>query len=189
MTGLNVVKWYVGQVVVEGVVFSNCMVRYTISSQVWTIYDYKGLDITALISYDDGDALNQIVGATFATDNKTATLDTGNTDFGDPFYFEFIDRWRSFTEMYYKTKQLSGLSVYSENAAGSNLLYQIQKSGPNAWLQIGTVNEDNNAIMPNSDTEDFDVLRLRLVGNTKGDQVVVHGIEITQLTIKGQEKN
>ncbi len=191
--GFDCVKWYVGQVVVEGVVFRNCMVRYTISTQVWTIYDYKGIDITALIGYDDGSALNQVVGAVVTADpddlNKTGTLDTGLDDFGQPFYYEFIDRWRPYTNMYYLTKSISGLSVYSENAAGANLLYQKQKSGPNAWQPIGTVTEANNAVMPNSSTDDFDVIRWRLVGTTKGAKVVVHGIEITQLTIKGQETN
>lgn len=185
----DTVKWYVGQVVVEGVVFSNCCVRYTISTQVWTIYDYKGLDITALISYDDGTAINQVVGATVATIPKTGTLDTGNTDFGMAFYYEFIDRWRSYTDMYYLTKTVDEVSVYSENAAGANLMYQIQKSGPNAWLAFGTVTEANNAIIGNKTQVDFDVMRWRLAGNTKGAQVVVHGIEIVSLTIKGQEEN
>lgn len=192
----DTVKWYVGQVLVEGVVFRNCTVRYTISTQVWTIYDYKGIDITALISYDDGAALTQVVGAVVTNNpedssplNKTGALDTGNTDYNIEFYYEFIDRWRAYSNMYYLTKSISGVNVYSENAAGANLLYQKQKSGPNAWQPIGTVTEANNAIMPNSDTEDFDVIRWRLVGTTKGARVVVHGIEITSLTIKGQEQN
>lgn len=185
----DTVKWYVGQVVVEGVVFSNCCVRYTISTQVWTIYDYKGLDITALISYDDGTAINQVVGATVATIPKTGTLDTGNTDFGSSFYYEFIDRWRPYTNMYYLQKTVDEVSVYSENAAGANLMYQIQKAGPNAWLAFGTVTEENNSILGNKTQKDFDVMRWRLAGNTKGAQVVVHGIEIVSLTIKGQDEN
>ncbi len=43
--------------------------------------------------------------------------------------------------------------------------------------------------MPNSSTEDFEVMRLRLAGNTKGVPVIIHGIEITQMTIKGQSEN
>lgn len=191
--GFDTVKWYVGQVVVEGVVFSNCCVRYTISTQVWTIYDYKGIDITALITYDDGTAINQIVGAMVDDDPdpvaKTGTLDTGNTDFGVSFYYEFIDRWRPYTNMYYLTKTINEVSVYSENAAGANLMYQVQKSGPNAWLPFGTVTEVNNSILANKSQEDFDVMRWRLAGNTKGAQVVVHGIEVISLTIKGQEEN
>ncbi len=184
--GFDCVEWAVGQVTVEGVVFTNCVLRYTISTQVWTVYDYPSNVITAMIYYDDGTNLNHIMG-TYA--GKTGTMDTGTTDFGSPFYYEFIDRWRSFTQMYYQTKSASGFSVYSENAAGANLTYQEQKSGPNAWKPIGTVDENNNSIMPNSSTDDFEVIRLRLAGNTKGAQIVVHGIEITQLTIKGQSEN
>ncbi len=190
--GFDNVEWSVGAVTVEGVVFSNCVLRYTISTQVWTVYDYPLNAITAMIFYDDGTNLNHLAAMTntvSAAVYKTGALDTGYTDFAQPFYYEFIDRWRAFTDMYYQTKSLSGLNVYSENAAGANLSYQKQKSGPNAWIPIDTVTEANNSLFPNSNTEDFDVLRLRLAGNTKGVQVVVHGIEITQLTIKGQEEN
>lgn len=190
--GFDNVEWSVGQVVVEGVVFANCVVRYTISTQVWTVYDYPLNQINAMIYYDDGTNLNHIVGVinTVSTAaNKTGRLDVGTTDFGQPFYFEYIDRWRSYTDMYYQTVQISGINIYSENAAGANVLYQIQKSGPNAWLPLGTVTEANNSVMPNVQTEDFDVARLRIVGNTKGTVVVIHGIEILQLTVKGQEEN
>lgn len=183
--GFDCVEWSVGQVVVEGVVFANCYVRYTISTQVWTIYDYDFVT-TANTFYDDGTNLNHLVGTSLG---KTGALDTGTTDFTLPFYYEFIDRWRGFTNMYYQVKSASGFSVYSENAAGSNLQYQKQKSGPNAWKDLGTVTTENNSLLPNSNTEDFDVMRIRLVGNTKGTQVVVHGIEITALQIKGQDQN
>lgn len=184
--GFDAVEWSVGSVTVEGVVFSNCVLRYTISTQVWTVYDYPGNTVTAMILYDDGTELNHLMGTSAG---KTGAMDTGVTDFGSPFYYEFIDRWRAYTDMYYVTKSASGFSVYSENAAGANLSYQKQKSGPNAWMPIGTVTESNNSLMPNSGSVDFDVMRLRLAGNTKGAQVVVHGIEIMSITIKGQEEN
>ncbi len=184
--GFDCIEWSVGQVTVEGVVFASCVLRYTISTQVWTVYDYLGNVITAMIQYDDGTNLNHLMGTNAG---KTGAMDVGTTDFGQPFYYEFIDRWRAYTQMYYQTKSASGFSVYSENAAGANLTYQKQKSGPNAWIPIGTVDENNNSVMPNSGTQDFDVMRLRLAGNTKGAQVVVHGIEITSLTIKGQDEN
>ena len=184
--GFDAVEWAVGQVVVEGVVFSNCVLRYTLSTQVWTVYDYTGNVITAMISYDNGIAINHLIGT---STGLVGALDTGNTDFGQPFYYEFIDRWRSFTEMYCEIKSLDGINVYSENAAGANLTYQIQKSGPNAWLPLMTVTDKNNSLEPNVHTEDFDVVRLRLAGNTRGAQVVVHGIEVKSLMIKGVNKN
>lgn len=184
--GFDNVEWSVGQVIVEGVVFEGCVVRYTISTQVWTIYDYKGIDITAMIYYDDGINLNHLVGD---VDGRTGQMDVGDTDFGDSFYYEFIDRWRSYTDMYYKVKDFDAVSVYHENAAGANLLYQAQKSGPNAWEQLGSLNEDANSVIPNISTNDFNVARLRLVGTTKGPRIIIHGIEIISVTQKGQDEN
>lgn len=184
--GFDAVEWAVGQVTVEGVVFSNCVLRYTLSTQVWTVYDYTGNIITAMISYDNGLSISHLIGT---STGLVGALDTGNTDFGLPFYYEFIDRWRSFTEMYCEIKSLDGINVYSENAAGANLSYQIQKSGPNAWLPLLTVGAENNSLEPTTGTKDFDVVRLRLAGNTSGAQVVVHGIEILSLVKKGFNKN
>jgi len=184
--GFDAVEWAVGTVTVEGVTFTSCMLRYSISTQVWTVYDYVGNAITAMITYDNGTDLNHLMGTEAG---KVGALDVGISDFGQPFYFEFIDRWRSFTEMYAKVKSISGFNVYSENAAGSNLVYQTQGSGPNAWESIGPVDENNNALLPNEDTGDFDVIRLRLVGTSRGTPVVVHGIEILSITDKGFNEN
>lgn len=184
--GFDNVEWQVGQVLVEGVVFSNCVLRYTISTQVWTIYDYPNIEATAMIYYDDGVDLNHLVGD---EEGRTGQLDVGDTDYGEPFYFEWIDRWRAYTTMYYLTKSISGLSVYSENAAGANVMFQKQKTGANAWQTLFAISEENNSLSPNTGTEDFDVGRLRIAGTTKGARVVIHGVEITQLTVKGQETN
>jgi len=184
--GFDAVEWSVGPVTVEGVTFSNCVMRFTISTQVWTIYDYVGNTITAMISYDDGTELNHLMGTSAGL---IGAMDTGTTDFDEPFYFEMIDRWRSFTPMYYQTKNIGSINVYSENAAGANIMYQIQKSGPNVWEPIGTINQKNNSLFPTTDIGDFDVLRFRIAGTTSGEPIVIHGIEIPEITIKGQDDN
>lgn len=184
--GFDAVEWTVGPVTVEGVTFSNCVMRFTISTQTWTIYDYVGNNITAMITYDNGTTINHLIG-TYA--GKIGALDTGTTDFGEPFYFEYIDRWRSFSDMYYQTKNIGSINVYSENAAGTNIMYQVQKSGPNVWEPVGTIDENNNCLIPTTDIGDFDVLRFRIAGNTRGVPIVIHGIEIPEVTIKGQDKN
>lgn len=184
--GYDAIEWYVGQVVVEGVVFSNCVLRYTISTQIWTIYDYPNNTMTAMIRYDDGTNDQHLVGT---STGKVGALDTGYDDFGVPFYYEFIDRWRSFTALYSRVKTLDGINLYSENAAGANVMYQIQKAGPNAWENIGSVDENNNSLFPNVTTDDFEVIRFRVAGTTSGVPVIIHGIEIQSLTDKGFNKN
>lgn len=184
--GFDAVEWNVGQVVVEGVVFTNCVMRYSISTQVWTIYDYPNNAISAMIQFDDGTTLNHLMGT---TEGLTGAMDSGYTDFGQPFYYEYIDRWRAFSDIYCMSKAITELNVYAENAAGANVLYQVQKSGPNAWNAVGTLTEKSNSILMNQTQEDFDVLRFRVAGNTSGAQVVIHGIEILTMTIKGFDEN
>jgi hypothetical protein len=184
--GFDAIEWSVGPITVEGVTFANCVMRYTISTQVWTIYDYVGNTITAMTSYDDGTSLVHLMGT---STGKVGSMDVGQTDFGEPFYFEFIDRWRSYSDMYCHIKNIGGISVYSENAGGSNFMYQVQKTGPNAWEPIGTITEKNNSVFPTTDIGDFDVARLRIAGTTRGVPIVIHGIEIIELTIKGFDEN
>lgn len=61
--GVDAIEWHVGPLTVEGVLYKSCVMRYTISTEVWTIYDYHQNNITALIRYDDGENINMIVGA------------------------------------------------------------------------------------------------------------------------------
>lgn len=184
--GFDAVEWSVGPVTVEGVIYSNCVMRYTISTQVWTIYDYPQNDITAFIYFDDGTDLNMIMGTDVG---KVSKMDDGFTDLGNSIYFEIIDRWRSFTEMYAKIKSISGFNVYTENAGGVKFQYQIQDWMPNQWEDIGTITEVKNTLFPSEETEDFNVVRLRFTGNTKGNQIVFHGIELLKVDDKGFSKN
>ena len=184
--GFDAVEWSVGPITVEGVTFANCVLRYTISTQVWTVYDYVGNTIKAMISFDNGTTLNHLMGTAAGL---TGAMDTGTTDFGQSFYYEIIDRWRGFTESYSKQKSLDGVSIYTENAAGANVYFQVQKTGPNAWKPFGAITSENVTLLPNSDSDNFDAIRLRIAGYTSGAPVVIHGIEVLGITIKGYDQN
>lgn len=184
--GQDAVKWSVGPVTVEGVTYANCQMRYTISTQIWTIYDYAANNITALVRFDNGTTIEQVVGTSSGVVGK---LDSGTTDLGLPIYYDFIDRWRSFTEMYAHAKNISGVMVLSENAGGAALQYQVQKALPNVWHPIDTVNENFASLFPNASTDDFNAVRLRLSGNTVGTSIIVHGIELLSIQDKGMDEN
>lgn len=184
--GFDAVEWAVGAVTVEGVTYTNCVLRYTISTQIWTIYDYPSNYVTAFIYFDDGTNLNMIMGTDVG---KVLKMDDGYTDLGQSIYFEVIDRWRSFTEMYAKIKSINGFNVYTENAGGVKFQYQGQDAGPNQWEEIGSITEVKNTLFPTDETEDFNVIRLRLTGNSKGTQIVFHGIELLKVDDKGFSQN
>lgn len=184
--GYDSVKWSVGAVTVEGVSYTNLQMRYTISTQVWTVYDFPNNDITALVTFDDGTNIYQTVGT---AQGRIGKLDSGNDDFSVAIPYDFIDRWRSFTEMYSKAKAISGMMVSSLNGGGALLQYQTQKAGPNVWEDIDTLDEEYDSLFPNANTDDFSIVRFRIRGNTSGTQIVFCGIEILSIQDKGLDKN
>jgi hypothetical protein len=184
--GFDSVEWAIGAVTVEGVTFTNCVCRYTISTQVWTIYDYPGNYITAMIQYDDLTDLNMIMGT---DEGKVCKMDDGLDDLGAGIYFEIIDRWRTYSDVYAKAQAIDGINVYNENAGGTKIQYQTQKASTNVWEDLGTIDENASALLPNASTEDFNAARLRINGVTKGTPAVFHGIELLEVQIKGYDKN
>lgn len=184
--GYDSVKWSVGAVTVEGVSYTNLQMRYTISTQIWTVYDFPGNDITSLTTFDNGTTIYQVVGT---AQGRVGQLDSGNDDFGSPIYLDFIDRWRSFTEMYSNAKSISGVTVLSENGGGIQLQYQLKKDGANDWENIDTLDENYASLFPNASTDDFNVIRFRLSGQTKGASILFEGIEIISIQDKGFDKN
>ena len=184
--GFDSVKWSVGPITVEGVTYDNCQMRYSISTQVWTIYDYDVNAITALVRFDDGTTIEQVAGTSVG---KIVKLDSGTDDLGQPISYELIDRWRSYTEMYSHAKSISGIMVSSENAGGARLHYQNEKSPPNQWQYIDTVSDQYDALFPNANTDDFNASRFRLEGTTTGTPVLIHGFELLSIQDKGLDQN
>ena len=184
--GYDAVKWSVGAVTVEGVTYSNCQMRYTLSTQVWTIYDYDDTSFTALIKYDNGTTIEQVVGTSTGLVGK---LDSGYTDFGKNIYYEIIDRWRAFTEMDAFSKDISGLAVLSSKATGSLIQYQTDSMIDNKWEDIGNVEGKYVTLFPNVGTEDFNEVRLRTTGYSSGNPMRFKGVELLSITNKGLDKN
>jgi hypothetical protein len=184
--GFDAIKWSVGPVTVEGVTYANCQMRYSISTQVWTIYDFGSTAIKALVRYDNGTTIEQIAGTSTGLVGK---LDSGYTDFGNAIYYEMIDRWRSFTDMYSHSKTMGGIAVISENAGGTLVQYQTDKEVVNKWADIGTINSSYAALFPNNMTKRFNAIRLRIKGNSTGTPIVFNGVEILVLNDTGFDEN
>lgn len=182
--GKDSITWSIGPVVVNGRSYVNCQVRYTISTQVWTQYDLaEGNDPTAMITYDSGNIIAQVVGT---ANGKVLQQELGQTDAGSPIYLEAITRWISFDEMWSNVKQVTSIFAMCENGAGLRLYCQTDKHLPDEWQDIGTLGADYVSSFPNFASEDFSRIRFRLAGISSGPQIVFDGIEIGSLVIKGQ---
>jgi hypothetical protein len=184
--GYDAVKWSIGAVTVDGVTYSNCQMRYSISTQVWTIYDFASISITALIRYDNGTTIEQIAGI---SDGQVGKLDSGFTDFGAKIYYEVIDRERAFTEMTSSSKNITGIAVIAENGGGAEFQYQCNDSSSNEWEYLGTIKDKMVTLIPNTQTKDFNEVTLRLRGYSSGEPIIFKGIELLTVQDKGQDVN
>ena len=184
--GYDAVKWSVGPLTVEGVTYANCQLRYSLSTQVWTIYDFASTGLTALIRYDDGTTIEQIAGTSTGLVGK---LDSGTTDFGTAISYEIIDRWRSFVDMNSHSKVINGIAVMSENAGGALVQYQTEKTVVNKWEDLGTIKDSYAALMPNVTTDNFNLIRTRIRGDSTGTSIVFNGTEVLSLEDEGLDQN
>ena len=133
-----------------------------------------------------GTTIEQVAGT---STGQVGKLDSGTTDFNDPIYYEMIDRWRCFTDMYSLSKNISGMMVMTENGAGMELQYRTEKTPENVWHDIDSVKNKYDALFPNAGTDDFNNIQLRLRGYSKGTPIIYHGTEILSIQIKGLEQN
>ncbi len=184
--GKDAVEWAVGSVTVNDVTFSNCIMRYSISTQVWTIYDVNTESPKAMILYDDGTNIIPVVGT---GTGKIGKLNDGNTDFGLPIIWEFITGWASFVEQWSHKKSITGIGVYTQNGAGATFQYQIDKDTTNEWKDIGTIKQDFMTLFPNATTDDFNRLCFRMKGQSIGPAVIYEGTEILILQDRGYDEN
>jgi len=92
-----------------------------------------------------------------------------------------------------KLKQINGLSIASDNGAGFNLYYQIDKDENDAsdsqnavWRTIGTITDDYVTFFRQFKSQDFRRIKFKISGDTLGGiQAKLGQITLLQITDKG----
>lgn len=128
------IYWAIGTVSVtdtnETITYKNCVLRYTESSDVWTVYT-MAWDIRGGISFNSGTTLSRII----ATDmGHIATHNSGTTDLGEPISYRMRTRWY-YWDSEATSKVMEELTTVCEKAQATNLMYQIDDSME--WKTIG----------------------------------------------------
>ncbi len=185
--GKDAVSWSIGDVTVQGVRFQNCIVRYSISTQVWTIYDLAITGVVnAMMVYDDGVNLVPLLGS---SNGDVANYELGTTDLGNPIYFELTTGYMSFTDNWSFLKEISGIYVMSENGAGSSIQIQTDKDLPNVWKDVGTLTEEYCSAFPNFKSGAFNRIRFRIKGISTGAPIIIDGVELSKVIELGFKQN
>ena len=182
----NQIYWKVGDLNLPEGRIENAILRYTVSSQVWTIYSHKS-PVTAAIVYDDGTDILPLIG--YKNTGIIAQYNNGLEDLGDPIFVDIVTRSFILTESYSRIKQIDKASAISTNGAGLNVAYQKDKTTGNKWEPIGKITEEFVTPLPIPDALSFNQIAFRIFGALNGTPAYVYGIELLYADEEGYRSN
>lgn len=193
-------------------------IRYTISTQVWTIYStlgflptcadtqmfpqlysgtgYSGVETIFPTVYMFGNSVDTTGATTTTRYGGTFNVFTPSTensaitpDWGTiPIPVEFQTNWMNF-DMETHAKRASGLFIPSENANGLKVAYQVDSDLPNVWREIGTIGDKFITAFNSWQSEQFNRIKFRVYGTTNGRTVKVGIPKIRVLDDVGYSSN
>jgi len=173
------IMWSVGDIILNGVTYSNVVCRYTISTQVWTVYSYP-TEFKNSILYDNGTLLRMILG----DENGYVYLyDNGVTDNGVPIFYDLQTHPLYLSTIKSDEKELSEISCIHENAEGGRILY---KSDNENWSKGNVITKSLSQVFTIG--AKFRKIRVRFSGNSVGSQIIFRGFEFLKLKIGGINK-
>lgn len=167
------IYWSVGNITLNSVIFINAVFRYTISTQVWTIYSYPNQFLVGTM-YDDGTTREPVVGD---DDGNILTFNNGNTDNGTSITFSMITGWHDLSGVRAYTDTITQLAALSRNGQGVKVSYQTDFSDrEKQWKPIGEIQKVPKQVFDTEITGNR--VRFRINGTSSGEPFIYQGIEI-----------
>jgi hypothetical protein len=166
------VYFSVGNISVYGLTITNCVIRWTISTETWTIFSYAS---TLLVgsSYDDGTTISVTVGD---NDGNIHTFNSGTTDNGTAIMFELETGWKNLTGLRSERKTISKLVALNENMSGANLGWRNGKMHRQEIQPIGEITSQES-VFPRLKIEG-NRIKLSIRGNSSNGSSVFQGWEV-----------
>lgn len=171
------INWSIGTVTVRGVTYTNAVVRYSISTQVWTHRIYPTQILNSAV-YDDGTTRFKVVGD---SSGNTYEYNTGVTDDGTAISYSLIHRWDNMDGLLATRKTVMTGIFTHDGGTGSNVDYQIDGDPDGNWSKgIGQLKEINTGF--SSMNIKARKVRFRISGSSKGAQFTYNGYELIEVT-------
>lgn len=178
------IYWSIGTITIPetytNLIIKNCVVRFTESSQVWTVYSYAQ-DLRRGMVFNNGTTLSRLVGL---DNGVVATQDSGFTDLGEPIKYRMKTKWYDFGEMADR-KILNELVAVCEKAQASEIAYQVDED-----ISIKTLGELKklfNYFPAKSQGLNIKFHRIRFViqGTARFDSPIFRSIEFIDMKNEG----
>ena len=176
--------WCVGNVTVNGVAYQNLVIRYTISTQVWTHYSYPTPILCAIRRqplYTDGTTQYPIVGD---NSGNVIKMNLGTTDLGKPIVYSMTHKWDTIDGLLSTRKNCMVGNFLHYGGAEGQVAYQTEDDDPDNlgdWTKkIGELKTINTGF--NTMNIKARKLRLRVFGQSTGQPFVYNGYEMLDVT-------
>ncbi len=120
------IYWSIGNITIsetkESITYKNAVLRYTESSDVWTLYSLA-FDVRRAMTFNSGSALSRIIANDMGV---VATQDSGVTDLGEMIKYRLRTKWYDWNEMGQR-KIIQKLVAICEKSQGAELKYRIDE--------------------------------------------------------------
>lgn len=171
----------IGDVTVAGVSWTNVVLRFTISSQVWTVYSY-GTEIRRGCIWDNGTNNVAVVGD---DDGNVFTFNSGNQDLNSSgtaiaIPYELVTKWFELGALS-ETGFINKLSAVCKKAQGAILAWQEDDKAE--WHTLNQLKQ-YLTFFKNVKVKGHRI-RFKLYGSSSVDPFSFEGIELLQLANKG----
>lgn len=149
--------------------WKNVVLRYTESSDLWTIYSYAS-EIRRGMTYTRGATLSRLVGTDYGL---VGTHNSGTTDFDEPIPVRLRTKWYEF-EGIENTKVIQNLIAICEKQQGLQLKYMVDDK--NSWETIGELKQFITTF--NNQNIKLNRIRFELTGMQRNEAAIFQGISI-----------
>lgn len=167
------VCWSVGDVTINGTTFTNLVVRYTISTQVWTHYSYPTQQLVGA-TYNDGTNLTIVVGD---ANGNVLTTNSGITDNGTELFFSIIHPFDDIDGFHSTIKILNTMFFMHSGLTGANVNYRTPEDISNNFTKpIGQI-QSNETGFGNLSVRGRKI-QIRVSGTSKGQPISYEGFEV-----------
>lgn len=180
------VYFWIGDQTINDRDYTDVVIRWTVSTEVWTIYSYP-TKFTAACTYNSGAVLTPIVGD---ENGQILTFNSGESDYNSsnetesPINYSFETNWENLNGYRSYVKTVRAVVALHENATGAAVTIRSDKQGVSDSDELGTLKEINTGFR--DVTISGSRFKMGIRGSSTGDPLTFQGFEITDWTDDGR---
>ena len=172
----NHVFFQVGDVTIGDASYINVVLRYTISTRVWTFRSYPTQHL-ASSKYNDGSTIFNLCGD---DDGNILKMDTGITDNGSAIFYSLTTRPNTLDGLFSTRKNISKMAMIHDGAEGSSVKCRVDSRNLNDFKPLFEIKE--KVSKPFTVDIKGNIIYFNISGSSVGEPFEFNGFEILEAT-------